>query len=337
VRRFAQRLGWSLIVVWGVVSMAFAVENLLPGDPAAMVAGPQARPADLARIRGQLGLDRPPIVQYALFWSRLVHLGPRRSDPSSPEHATCCAVLPVGASAVHVDLGKSFQLRQPVVRVIAARLPRTLALASAAIVIQLLLGLGAGVFAAVHRGSVLDRVLVGASVLGASAPTFLVAFALQYVLAYELRLLPLDGFGATPGQHARCLVLPALTLGFYGSGYYARLARDEMIVLLRSEWAITALAKGLPRWRVVVVHALRNALAPLATAVALEFGALMGGAIVTESVFRWPGLGELSVRAMLDRDGPVVVGCVVVTSVAIVTSNLVVDLVCARLDPRLRR
>jgi peptide/nickel transport system permease protein len=331
----ARRLGWSVVVVWAVVSIAFAVDNLLPGDPAHMVAGPQARPADVARIRDQLGLDRPPLLQYAIFWKRLVHVGPRVIDPrANPAHASCVVVLPLGASAAHIDLGKSFQLRQPVVDLIAARLPRTLALAVAGVIVQVVLGLGAGVFAALRRGSWVDRLLVGVSLLGISAPTFLIALLLQYLLAYELRWLPLDGFGTTLAEHARCLVLPALTLGAYGTAYYTRLVRDEMSVLIRQDWVRTAQAKGLAPWRVVVRHALRNALAPVVTAVGLDFGALMGGAIVTESVFRWPGLGDLSVKATLNRDGPVIVACVVVTSIAIVASNFAVDLICAGLDRR---
>jgi peptide/nickel transport system permease protein len=300
-----------------------------------MVAGPQARPADVARIREQLGLDRPPLVQYALFWRRLVHVGPRAvGAKGDPGHASCAVAVPLDGSALHIDFGKSFQMRQPVVDVVAVRLPRTLALALAGIFVQLLLGVATGVVAAVRRGSWLDRALVGTSLLGISAPTFLIALLLQYVLAYRLRWLPLDGFGATFGEHARCLVLPALTLGIYGAAYYTRLVRDEMAVLLLRDWVRTARAKGLPAWRVVVFHAVRNALVPIVTAVGLDFGVLMGGAVVTETVFRWPGLGEASVKAVLNRDGPLIVACVVVTSIAIVASNLVVDLLYARLDPR---
>jgi len=311
-----RRLGWSLFVVWAVVSIAFAVNTFIPGDPARMVAGVQARPADVARIRTQLGLGDPPLVQYLHFWKRLVHLGPHVIDPAAdPAHASCAVVLPLGGTAVHLDFGKSFQKRQPVVDLVATRLPRTFALALAGMLVQLLLGLGTGVFAAARRGSWLDRFLVGSSLLGISAPTFLIALVLQFVFARGLGWLPLDGFGTTLGEHARCLVLPALTLGVYGAAYYTRLVRDE---------------------RVVVRHGLRNALLPIVTAVGLDFGALMGGAVVTETVFRWPGLGELSVKALLDRDGPVILACVVVTSMAIVAANVVVDALYARLDPRVR-
>ncbi|MGH7270381.1 MAG: ABC transporter permease [Polyangiaceae bacterium] len=336
MRRLAQRIGWSVFVVWAVVSIAFGVEMLLPGDPARLVAGIQARPADVARVREQLGIDRPAIEQYERFWARLVHVGPRAIDRSGDgAHATCAVLVALGRSrAIHLDFGKSFQMRQPVIGVIAVRFPRTLALAAAAMAIQLLLGVGTGVLAALRRDSWLDRLLVGTTLLGISAPTFLIALALQVVFAQKLRWLPLDGFGIGWGEHARCLVLPALTLGIFGAAYYTRLVRDEMIVLLQRDWVRTARAKGLPEWRTVLRHALRNALVPLVTAVGLDFGALMGGAIVTETVFRWPGLGELSVKAMLNRDGPVIEACVVVASIATVGCNVIVDLVYALLDPR---
>ena len=337
MRHQLRRLGWSVFVVWGVVSIAFVVNTFVPGDPARMVAGAQARPADVERIRQQLGLGDPALVQYAHFWRRLVHLGPGVIDAkAAPAHANCAAVLPLGATAVHIDLGRSAQKRQPVVDLVATRLPRTFALALAGMLVQLLLGLGTGVVAATRRGSWLDRFLVGTSLLGISAPTFLIALILQFVFARGLGWLPLDGFGTTIGEHARCLVLPALTLGVYGAAYYTRLVRDEMVVLLQQDWVRTARSKGLSPVRVVLRHGLRNALLPIVTAVGLDFGALMGGAVVTETVFRWPGLGELSVKALLDRDGPVILACVVVTSMAIVVANVVVDALYTRLDPRVR-
>jgi peptide/nickel transport system permease protein len=337
MRHLLRRLGWSVFVVWGVVSIAFVVNTFVPGDPARMVAGAQARPADVERIRLQLGLGDPPLVQYAHFWKRLVHVGPAVIDgKADPAHANCAAVFPLGPSAVHIDLGRSAQKRQPVVDLVATRWPRTFVLALAGMLVQLLLGLGTGVFAAARRGSWLDRFLVGTSLLGISAPTFLIALVLQFVFARGLGWLPLDGFGTTLGDHARCLVLPALTLGVYGAAYYTRLVRDEMVVLLQQDWVRTARAKGLSPARVVLRHGLRNALLPIVTAVGLDFGALMGGAVVTETVFRWPGLGELSVRALLDRDGPVILACVVVTSMAIIAANAVVDALYTRLDPRVR-
>jgi peptide/nickel transport system permease protein len=333
--RLARRLGQGVLVVWAVVSMAFVINHALPGDPARLVAGAQARPGDVARIREQLGLDRPPLVQYIRFWRRLAHVGPRRIDPDDDSaHGTCKVVLTLGDAAVHVDFGKSFQLSRPVASLVTERLPRTFALTVAGVLLQVLFGLATGVVAAVKRGSRLDRMLVGMSVIGISAPTFLIALLLQYLFAYKLRILPLDGFGRTLGDNARCLVLPAMTLGVYGAAYYTRLVRDEMIVFLRQDWVRTARAKGLAPWRVVTRHALRNAMVPVVTAIGIDFGALMGGAVVTETVFRWPGIGDLSVKATLNRDGPVLLACVVVTSIAVVASNLVADWLSARLDPR---
>ena len=332
MRWLARRLVWSVVVVWAVASVAFVVDQLLPGDPARMVAGAQARPADVARIRAQLGLDEPAVVQYARFWRRLVHVGPRTIDPKAdPAHGTCAPLLAVGASALHLDFGKSFMKHAPVVGLVAARLPRTLVLALAGLGLQLAFGVLTGAIAACRRGTRLDRWVVGTSVLGISAPTFLIGLALQLLFARALGWLPIDGFGTTLGDHVRGLVLPALTLGIYGAAYYTRLVRDEMIMALRQDWARTARAKGLPPWRVVIVHGLRNALLPVVTAAGLDFGALMGGAVVTETVFRWPGMGELSVQALLNRDGPVILATVIVTSTAVVGANLVTDIVCSRL------
>jgi peptide/nickel transport system permease protein len=337
MRWFLRRAGWSIFVVWAVVSLVFTINNLVPGDPARMVAGAQAGPADVARIRDQLGLGRPPLVQYTLFWKRLVHVGPRDIDArTDPSHASCVALVSLNRSALHLDLGKSYQQRRPVVDLVAARLPRTLALALAGLLLQLLFGVATGVIAASRRGSWLDRILVSTSLLGVSAPTFLIALVLQIVLARGLRWLPLDGFGTTLSEQARSLVLPALTLGIYGAAYYTRIVRDEMAGLMAQDWIRTARAKGASPARVLLRHALRNALVPIVTSAGLDFGALMGGAVVTETVFRWPGIGSLAVNAVLNRDGPVIMACVIVSAVAVTASSLLVDALHARLDPRMR-
>jgi peptide/nickel transport system permease protein len=164
----------------------------------------------------------------------------------------------------------------------------------------------------------------------------LIGLALQFVLAHRLRLLPLDGFGDTAAEHVVCIILPALTLGIYGAAYYTRVVRDELIGAVKLDHVRTARAKGLPMWRVWIRHALRNALVPLVTLIGLDLGALVGGAIVTETLFRWPGLGALTVSALLDRDAPVIMGTVIVSSAAIVLANLVVDVSYAILDPRVR-
>jgi peptide/nickel transport system permease protein len=333
--RLVRRLAWSIAVVWAVVTITFILDAVVPGDPARMVAGPQASPADVVRIGRTLGLDRPAPVRYALFLRRLVHFGPAAVNPDeSTEHASCAVILPAGRASIHVDLGKSFQMREPVVDIVGPGLAHTIVLALAALLVELVIAVVSGTLAAAWPDSWLDRTVVNGSLLGLSAPTFLIAVGLQYVVAYRLRWLPLDGFGSTWLDHARSIVLPALTLGLYGAAYCARIVREEVAGLLAAPWVRTARSKGAGFARVVVVHALRNALLPLATVIGLDFGGLLGGAIVTETIFRWPGLGELSVRAALNRDGPVISACVVVTSIAVVAANLLTDAVYVWLDPR---
>jgi peptide/nickel transport system permease protein len=349
MKHVLRRLVWALFVVWAVMTVAFFLNNVLPSDPARMAAGPQARPGDVARLRKQLGLDRPVATQYLIFMRRLVHFTripagvaakPGMHDPGEQDgeptgeaaHRTCASL-----GVLHVDLGKSYQQRRPVVAILAERLPRTAFLALVAVVVQLLLGVTTGVLAAVKRRSIWDHGVVGLTLLGISAPTFIIGLFLQFALAHKLRLLPLDGYGLTNAEHAISVVLPALTLGIFGAAYYTRLVRDEMIVLMKLDYIRTARAKGVGEIAVVLRHALRNALVPLVTVIALDLGALVGGAIVTETLFRWPGIGALSVSALLDRDGPVILGTVLVTSTAIVLSNLLADFAYVALDPRVRK
>ena len=333
--RAARRLAWALFVVWATVTLAFMVSHALPSDPARMVAGPQARPQDIARIRKELGLDQSLYVQYTRFMGRLVHVAPSSTGTDgdvAKEHATCAPLV----GRLHLDLGKSAQQRRPVVTILADRLPRTVLLAVAAAFIQVLLGVGAGVLAAARKKSWVDHLAVSGSLLGISAPTFVIGLSFQWLFAHRLGVLPLDGLGDSTLDHLRSVILPALTLGVFGAAYYTRLVRDEMIGQLGQDYVRTARAKGLSRTAVVVRHALRNALMPIVTIVGVDVGTLVGGAIVTETIFRWPGIGSLAVTAMLDRDGPVIMGCVLVTSVAVVLSTIAVDAVYTLLDPRVR-
>jgi len=332
MKRIASKLGWAVLVIWAVVSLTFVVSNVLPSDPARMVAGPQARPADVARIRQQLGLDRSLASQYASFITRLVHLGPTHVEKGDARHATCATT-----GFLHFDLGKSYQLRRPVVDVLGERLPRSLMLAVGAVFLQVLLGVGAGILAARFHKKPLDTALLGLSLLGVSAPTFILGLGLQYVLARRLHLLPLDGFGHTATEHAYCLILPALTLGLVGAAYYTRIVREDMLGVLPQDFIRTARAKGATETRVLLRHALGMVWLPIITMIGMDLGALVGGAVVTEALFRWPGIGALSVTALLDRDGPMIVGTVLVTSTAIVLSNVLVDLLYGVLDPRIRR
>ena len=335
IGRLARRLAWAVFVVWATVSLTFLVNYALPSDPARMAAGPQARPQDVARIRKDLGLDQSLYVQYSRFLGRLVHLGPGAPADGAtkdPQHVNCAHLV----WRLHADLGKSYQQRRPVVTILAERLPRTLVLALAAAFVQLVLGVTAGVIAAARKRTAVDHLAVSASLLGISAPTFVIGLFLQWLFAYRLGVLPLDGWGDTTFDHLKSVILPALTLGIFGAAYYTRMVRDEMIGQLSQDYVRTARAKGLSQMAVTVRHALRNALVPIVTILGIDVGTLVGGAIVTESIFRWPGIGSLSVTAMLDRDGPVLMGCVIVTSLAVVVSTIAVDFAYALLDPRVR-
>lgn len=331
-RFLGRRLSWAALVIVLVTTATFVLVRTLPSDPARMVAGPQARPADVARIRAQLGLDRPIAVQYAIFVRRIVHLGPRLSaEPPPDDHATCGAVGPV-----HLDLGRSYQQRRPVVQILASRLPATIVLALSAVAISVALGVATGLLAASKRGTWLDGATVSVALLGISAPTFLLGVGLQWLFAYKMRILPLNGIGDGLLDGAHHLVLPALTLGLFGAAYYTRLVRGELVELLDSDHVRTARAKGAAGLGLLLRHAVRNAMVPIVTAIGLELGALLGGAVITEQIFSWPGIGALAVRAMRDRDGPVLVGTVLVGAIGIVLSSLLVDLAYALLDPRIR-
>ncbi|MEZ4312194.1 MAG: ABC transporter permease [Polyangiaceae bacterium] len=239
------------------------------------------------RARDIYGLDRPVWERYARFWGRLVHTGPRVIDPKKDrEHRSCGAV----ALGVHVDLGFSFHWRKPVVDLLAAKMPRSLQLGFAAFVVQAVLGIGLGLFAASRRGSRWDEATLGVTALGWSAPVFLVGLLLQYVLAYRLRVLPYDGFGRTPEEQLRSVVLPAITLGARHRAVRAAHARRGGHGA-RADFQRTARAKGASRARVLFVHALRAAAVPIVTIAALDLGTMVGGAIVTEKMFRWPGVG----------------------------------------------
>jgi peptide/nickel transport system permease protein len=327
ILQLARRLGWSLIAVWAVVTATFVIYNVLPEDPARVIAGPQARPADVERIRSQLGLDRPLGVRYVKYMTSLVRFG--RADSADDSAAW---LGPVG-----IDLGISYFQRRPVVEIIAEALPPTLLVGILALAIQVGLGALAGVIAAMRRHTLFDWGTVALTLVGISAPTFLTGLLLQHVFARELRLFPLDGYGVTAAERVHAALLPSLTLGLYGAAYYARLVRDEMIGLLKQDYVRTARAKGAREPRIVVLHALRNALVPLVTVIGLGMGALVGGAIVTEQIFRWPGIGKLSVAAITERDGPVIMGVVILLSSVVVLSNLLVDLAYVLLDPRVRK
>ncbi|MEZ4374622.1 MAG: ABC transporter permease [Polyangiaceae bacterium] len=326
LQRLATRLAWSVFTVWAVLTLTFFIFNWLPGDPARVMAGPQARPADVEVIRKQLGLDQPLYVRYGRFFTQMVRVG---GDEKS--HPNASKVV----GPVSLDLGESYLQRQPVTKLLGSAIGPTLLVGVLALAIQISVGILFGVLAAYRRHTVFDWGAVGLTLIGISAPTFLTGLFLQAVFARWLNWFPMV-YSGDESQLLKSAFLPSLTLGLYGAAYYTRLVRDEMLTLLGSGYVRTARAKGLSESVVVFKHALRNALVPLVTVIGMNIGTLVGGAIVTERIFRWPGVGTLTVNAIFDRDGPVVVGVVLLFAVAVVLSNLLVDFSYALLDPRVR-
>jgi peptide/nickel transport system permease protein len=298
-----RRLVLLMPTLVGVATLVFAFLHLVPGDPVEIMLGESAAPADVAALRHELGLDRPLAVEYVRFLGR----------------------------AAHGDLGRSIAYRMPVAQVIASRYPATLELAAAAFLIALAAGIPLGVAAGVAPGSAVDRIARGASLLGACLPTVWLGPLLVLLFAIRLGWLPVSGRGALAN-----LVLPATTLGLGMAAVLIRLTRATMLSALRADHVRTARAKGVPEWRVVVVHALRNAAAPIATVAGLQAGALLAGTVITETIFAWPGLGRLVVQAIDARDYPLVQGCVLVIGASYVAVNTLTDVAHRLLDPRLR-
>ncbi|RIY02488.1 ABC transporter permease [Aureimonas flava] len=299
----ARRLVQAVLILLGVSLVTFALLYLLPADPARQIAGRTASAAQVAGIRAQLGLDQPFPVQYARYLGRLVQ----------------------------GDLGRSYLQRSEVAELIRARLPASLLLMLAAILCELALGLTMGMLAAVRRGRSSDHALMVASFVTVSAPQFVVGLLLLYVFAVRLGWFPIGGYGTF--AH---LVLPALTLGILGAGWYARMMRSSMVDVLRQDYMRTARAKGLRRWTILARHALPNAILPVVAMIGIDIGLFMSGIVVVESVFGWPGIGQLAWQAIQRVDLPVIMGVTLVSAVAIVLGNLLADLVAPFVDPRIK-
>ncbi len=297
------RLGQALLVLLGIIVLTFVLTFVLPADPARMVAGQSATAETVARIRHELGLDQPLAVRFGRYLSNVVR----------------------------GDLGRSYAQKVKVGTLLRSRLPATAQLMVAGILFELLIGLPAGALAALRRRSWVDQAVMVGAFLGVSAPQFAVGLLLLYVAAFKLGLLPLGGYGSLPH-----LILPAMTLGIAGGGWYARVMRSSMLEVLTQDYVRTARAKGLSPQRVVLKHVLRNAALPVVTMVGLDFGTFMGGVVVVESVFGWPGIGQLAWQAIQIVDIPVIMGVVIISAVAIVTGNLLADLVYPWLDPKIR-
>jgi peptide/nickel transport system permease protein len=298
-----RRLGQAALILLGVAAITFVLLYALPADPARMIAGRSATAQTVASIRHELGLDQPLLVQ---FWTYLTGL-------------------------LQGDLGRSYAQKTEVWTLIAARLPATLTLMAAGIFVEVVLGITFGTIAAIKRGSFVDRLVMTASFVGVSAPQFVAALLLLYVFAVTLGWFPMSGYGTF--AH---IVLPASTLGILGAGWYARMVRSAMIDVLNQDYVRTARAKGLSSARIIFRHALPNAILPIIAMIGIDIGQFMGGVVVVEAVYGWPGIGQLAWQAIQQVDIPIIMGVTLTSALAIVIGNLLADLLAPVIDPRIR-
>jgi ABC-type dipeptide/oligopeptide/nickel transport system permease component len=298
-----RRLFFSLFVLWGAVTIIFVVLRLVPGDPAYIMLGPDADQAQVDALRAQLGLDHSLIQQYATYLANVVHL----------------------------DFGESFRLNADSMSLVLQRVPATIQLASTALLLSLLIGLPLGVIAALRANSWVDRSISVFSLMGQSTPSFWLGIVLILVFARGLQVLPSAGSGTW--SH---LVLPTITLALPFLAILVRLTRSGLLEVVHEGYVQTARAKGLGEGIVILVHALRNALIPIVTVVGLQFGALLGGTVIVETVFAWPGVGRLLIDSIGRRDYGVVQASILLVATIFVFINLLVDLLYGFLDPRVR-
>ena len=301
-RYFIRRLLFIIPTLLGVSIIVFLIRYLIPGDPARLVAGPDATLQDVEIIRAEYGLDRPLPVQYVSWLGNLMH----------------------------GDLGRSTRMHRPVTEELGRAIPATIELTLAAIVIAVLVGMGAGIIAGVRRNSIFDYLSMVVALLGVCTPPFWLGLMLMLVFAVKLDLFPTVGRGGV--DH---LILPAVTLGVQAMAIIARVTRSSMLEVLNMDYIRTAYAKGLTAHAVIIRHAVKNAFIPVITVIGLEFGYLLAGAVVTETVFAYPGLGWLLVQSIAFRDYPVVQGALLLLAFQFAFVNLLVDVIYGFLDPRI--
>ena len=297
-----KRLAWTILVLLGITAVVFVVIHA-SGDPAALYMGPEGTKQDYEILRSALGFDRPLPAQYGLFLWR----------------------------AAHGDFGRSLRHQQPALPMVLSRLPATFRLALAAMILALLLALPLGILSALYRRSLWDTGGMMLALTGQCMPTFWLGILLILVFAVQLRWFPVYG-----GEGWGALVLPAVTLGVWAMARTARITRSSMLDVLHSDFLRTARAKGVSEWAVVLRHALRNGAIPIATAFGLELGNLLGGAVITEAVFAYPGIGRLAVEAVINKDVPMVQAVVLTVAATVLLLNMLLDAVYVVLDPRVR-
>ncbi|MFJ6321656.1 MULTISPECIES: ABC transporter permease [unclassified Rhizobium] len=298
-----RRILVSIPVLIGITAILFVMLNVVPGDPVALMMKEHASADVIARIRAQMHLDDPLLTRYLRFlWD-----------------------------ALHGDLGTSIKLNRSVTTLILTAFPATLLLAACAAVVSWIIGIPAGILSAVRRDSLLDHFFMGVSLLGVSMPIFWSALLLQYIFALKLKWLPVSGFYGW-----KYLILPAIVLGWSSAGVIARLTRSSLLEVMRHDYIRTARAKGLRELRVISRHALKNALIPVVTIMAIQVATLLSGAVITEAIFGIPGVGRISVNAIQSRDMPLLQGSVLFATALVILGNLIADILYSVLDPRIR-
>ncbi|MEM2883091.1 MAG: ABC transporter permease [Nitrososphaerales archaeon] len=305
LRYIIRRLLLVIPVFIGVSLIAFLIMKLTPGDPILNVLGmqPTGDPSFIAAMRAELGLDDPIYIQYGKFLWRVLQ----------------------------GDLGRSIGSNKPVIILVSEALPRTLLLVVSSMIVAIAIGIPVGVVSSVRQHSALDHATRVGSIFAASLPDFWLGLMLMMVFSYYLGLTPISGYGKP--EH---IILPATTLGIGLAGLITRLTRSSMLEVIRQDYIRAAKAKGMSERGVIFKHALRNALIPIVTVLGLQFGFLLAGAFFVEWVFAWPGIGRLAVQAIQQRDYPVVLGALLVTSIAYVVINIIVDIIYAYIDPRVQ-
>jgi peptide/nickel transport system permease protein len=299
---FASRAGRALVALWLVSTVVFVVMRL-SGDPTPLLLPPDAPQTEIFRLRAELGLDRPLPVQYVVFLGNLLH----------------------------GDFGQSIRFKGSAMAVVIERLPATFELGLTSFAIAVIVAIPVGLLSAVYRNRLIDHLAMSVALVGQAAPTFFIGILFILLISVKAGLLPTSGRGDW-----RHLVLPAVTLGLFAMASIARLTRSAMLEVLRADYIRTARAKGLAELLVVVKHTLRNAAIPILTITGLQFGGLLAGAVVTETVFAWPGIGRLAIQSIYNRDYPVVQCVVLLAAGLFVVINLVIDAVYGLLDPRIR-
>lgn len=302
-RFLLRRLLLTIPVLIGVATLVFSLIHLVPGDPVQAMLGESAAPADVAKLRTQLGLDRPLYQQYISF----------------------------ARGVVHGDLGTSLRTSEPVTEAILTRMPATLELALAAMGVAILIAIPLGIVAAVRAGTGVDHAATTLALIGISMPTFWLGPLLAIVFSVWLGWLPVSGRGTWAN-----MVLPAITLGAPLAAMLARMTRASVIEELRELYVTAARARGVSEARAVFAHAFRNSLIPVVTVIGLQFGSVLTGAVITETIFAWPGVGRLLVQSISARDYPAVQGCILLIAVTYVSMNLLIDVLYGVLDPRIR-